>query len=141
VKQIIAHPMRLLSGAFMLIAEPRVIRLLQFAVYVSMAGAGSFVLLAPPTSFQGVLGQALVVMFGSFVLVGSLLGMFAVLPGIWWLERVGLLALTTGLMIYCVLAIALGSSLVGTLVTLAFSFTFAQRWMEIRRFQLAPKRR
>lgn len=140
IKRLATHPLHLVRQAFMLIAEPRVIRLLQFGVYLSMAGAGTFILLAPPLSFQSVIGSALVIILGSFVLLGSLLGLVAVLPGIWWLERVGIISLMTGLSIYCIVAINLGASLVGTLVTLAFGFTFVQRWMEIRRFQLAPNR-
>ncbi len=132
--------MKLLAHWFSLIAEPRVIRLVQFGIYLCMVGAGAFVLATPPHSFNGVLGPQLVMVFGIFVLVGAVFGAIAVLPGIWWLERAGILSLSTGLAIYAIVAFTLGTSLVGTLVCIAFGLTFVQRWSEIRRFQLAPKR-
>jgi hypothetical protein len=137
---VFAHPLRILTQGFMLIAEPRVIRLVQFVVYVCMIFAGVFVLTTPPTSFREVLGTGLVTLFGLFVGGGAVLGAIAVLPGIWWLERAGILALVTGLAIYIIIAFNLGTSLVGTLVCVAFALTFVQRWMEIRKYQLAPKR-
>jgi hypothetical protein len=140
MRRLLRHPIRIITQGFMLIAEPRVIRSVQFVIYVCMAFAGAFVLTTPPTSFRGVLGQGLVTIFGLFVGGGALLGSIAVLPGIWWLERAGIIALSTGLAMYCIIAFTLGTSLVGTLVCIAFGLTFVQRWMEIRKFQLAPKR-
>jgi hypothetical protein len=135
------RPLKVASTfVFLKIAEPRVVRLVQFGIYVCMLDAGHYVLTTPPHSFQGVLGQTLVNVFGSFVAGGALLGAIAVLPGIWWLERVGIIALATGLAMYSVIAISLGISPVGFAIGIAFILTFVQRWMEIRRFQLAPKR-
>lgn len=131
---------RFVSQTFLLIAEPRVVRVVQFGVYVCMTMAGHFVLVSTPHSFEGVLGQMLVVVFGTFVMVGGILGAIAVLPGIWWLERVGILSLMTGMAMYSVVVFTLGISPTGFLIGVAFILTFVQRWMEIRRFQLAPKR-
>lgn len=140
MKRIIRKPVRMLTTAFMLIAEPRVVRVVQFGIYLCLLTAGAFVLATPPRSFEGVLGQTLVTVFGLFILIGGALGATAVLPGIWWLERAGILALATGLAMYSVVAITLGVSPIGFLIGLAFILTFVQRWMEIRKFQLAPKR-
>lgn len=87
------------------------------------------------------IGQTLITVFGAFILLGGILGALAVLPGIWWLERAGILALGTGLAMYSVVAVTLGISPIGFLTGLAFIGTFVQRWMEIRKFQLAPNRR
>lgn len=124
---------------FMRIAEPRIFRLLQFGVYICLGIAGFGVLFDPPGSFTSVLGDTLVNVFGSFVALGAILGGLAVLPGIWWLERVGLLALGTGVLMYVVLVISLGSSIVGVILYMAFILTFIQRWTEIRSSQLAPR--
>jgi hypothetical protein len=127
---------------FMKIAEPRFIRIVQFCIYVGMLIAGIFILMNPPTSFQGVIALNQVYVLGSFIAIGSIFGMIAVLPGIWWLERTGLLSLGLGLVIYLIIIIAMGrSSLMGITIPLLFMLTFVQRWSEIRRFQLAPRER
>ena len=124
---------------FMKIAEPRVVRLLHFGIYVCMLTAGFGVLSYPPRSFDSLVGTTLVYIFGAFVFLGGLLGAVSVLPGVWWLERVGILALITGMLMYIAMIIELGSSPIGFVIPIAFSFTFALRWLEIRRYQLAPR--
>jgi len=124
---------------FMRIAEPRTIRLMQFGVYVCLIFSGVGMLQDPPSSFKDVVGAALVYVFSGFITLGSVLGAIAVLPGIWWLERVGILALATGLSMYLVLVMSLGASPIGIAVALAFILTFLQRWTEIKGAQLAPR--
>jgi hypothetical protein len=124
---------------FMKIAEPRVVRLIQFGIYGCMIAAGTLVLLGPPRSFEGVLGEVLVYTFGGFLTLGGVCAAFAVLPGIWWVERIGILALGTAMCMYTVVTIALGASPMGVVIGLAFLGTFIIRWMEIRRYQLAPR--
>jgi len=124
---------------FMRIAEPRVIRLMQFGVYICMAISGVGVLSNPPASFEGVVGYGLVYMLGGFITLGSIFGMVAVLPGIWWLERTAILSMATGLAIYLVLLLALSASPVGISISIAFILTFCQRWSEIKGADLAPR--
>lgn len=124
---------------FMKIAEPRIIRLMQFGIYVCMFYAGVRLMLHPPTNFQSVLGLVLSYIFASFIFLGALFGGVAVLPGIWWLERVGLIALATGMGIYVIVVVSLGSSPLGIVVAIAFVLTFLQRWMEIKGPDLAPR--
>lgn len=140
MRRIVKMPWGWLSQGFQLIAEPRVVRVVQFGIYVCLLTAGSLVVSTPPRSFEGVLGQTLVTVLGVFILVGGVLGAVAVLPGIWWLERAGILALATGLAMYSTIAVTLGVSPIGFVIGVAFILTFVQRWMEIRRFDLAPKR-
>lgn len=137
MKRIIQYPKK----AFLKIAEPRFIRVTQFVIYLSILYAGINILLQPPGSFESVVFLWQVYMFGSFLAVGALLGAIAVLPGIWWLERSGIIALWCGLGMYFVLGQALGSSSVGVGITIAMIVTFIQRWREIRGAQLAPKER
>lgn len=124
---------------YMRIAEPRIIRLMQFGIYICMLIAGTQILFHPPAQFQNVLGLALAYMFASFIFLGALAGAFAVLPGIWWLERVGLISLTTGLVIYVIVVISLKGSPMGIITALAFGLTFLQRYMEIKGPALAPR--
>lgn len=129
----------ILHYVFMKIAEPRVIRIMHFGIYICMMVAGIGVILDPPDRLQGVLGHTLVFIFGGFVFVGSFFGMFAVLPGIWWLERVGIIMLTTSLGMYVVTIVTLGATPVAVVVALALTLSFAQRWVEIKGAQLAPR--
>ncbi|MBG6106628.1 hypothetical protein [Frigoribacterium sp. CG_9.8] len=123
----------------MLIAEPRVIRLLQFVIYVTLLSASGSVIFAAPDKLEDVLGHSLVAILGAFIGFGSLLGALAVLPGIWWLERAGIIAIFTGLAMYVAVTVTLGTSLLGISFTICFMLTFVQRFLEIRKFQLAPK--
>jgi hypothetical protein len=139
-----AHISRVAGAArtlFNLIAEPRVTRIIWFVIYTLMIAAGAYLLLAPPTSFENTLGGLRVFIFGAFILLGGVLAGFAVLPGIWWLERAGIISLVTGLLIYAALTVALGSSVLGTLVCVAFAGSFLNRWRDIKAWQLAPKKR
>jgi hypothetical protein len=124
---------------FLKIAEPRIIRLMQFGIYLCMIYAGFKILLEPPPQFNYVLGRVLAYMFGTFIFFGAVFGAIAVLPGIWWLERVGLIALATGMLIYVIVVVALGSSPLGIATAIAFGLTFLQRWMEIKGPDLAPR--
>lgn len=132
------HLRHLAFSLFMKIAEPRAIRIMLFFLYICMLIAGLGVLAHPSSKFEGVLGLTLVYIFGSFIFLGAFLCVIAVLPGIWWLERVGILALITGMSIYTIAIITLGATLIGTIVSISFALTFAIRWQEIKRFQLAP---
>jgi hypothetical protein len=127
------------TALFLKIAEPRVIRLMLFAVYGLAMWGGLVILFTTPEQYVRVIGATLAYVFGSFIVLGSLLSGVAVLPGIWWLERVGIILLATGAAIYAVLLIYLGSSFVPVAFTLALAVCFAMRWVEIRGAQLAPR--
>lgn len=124
---------------FLKIAEPRIIRLMQFGIYVCMTYAGGALMFQPPAQFQTVLGRVLLYMFASFIFLGAILGAVAVLPGIWWLERVGLIALATGMGIYVIVVSSLGASAIGIATAVAFALTFLQRYLEIKGSALAPR--
>jgi hypothetical protein len=124
---------------FLKIAEPRVIRLMLFVIYGLTLWGGIFILAATPEQYVRLIGATLAYIFGSFIVIGSLMSGFAVLPGIWWLERVGIILLATSAAIYAVLLIYLGSSFVPVAFTLALAVSFGMRWVEIRGAQLAPR--
>lgn len=124
---------------FLMIAEPRVVRLIHFGIYLCLLLAGAGIIYSPPGSFQSVLGVSLVYVFGGFILLGAFVAAFAVLPGIWWLERVGLLSLITGMAMYIVILIDLRPSPVGMSISVAFILTFLLRWIDIKGSLLAPR--
>lgn len=124
---------------FMKIAEPRVIRMMHFGIYICMMIAGIGVIVRRPDHFESVVGITLLFIFGIFVALGALISAVAVLPGVWWLERVGIIMLTTGMGMYVVIICALGTTPVGVAVAIALTLTFGQRWVEIKGAQLAPR--
>lgn len=123
------------------IAEPRVVRIIHFIIYAFLCIAGTGVLFNPPSAFQGVLGIALVGAIGGFVTIGSGLGLVSVLPGIWWLERAGVIALWTGIGLYILVVFGLRGSLVSISLPIVVILTLILRWREIKRYQLAPIRK
>lgn len=125
---------------FLKIEEPRVVRLLHFVIYVSMAIIGSVYLSNPPHPYEGVLGQILAIILGALVLLGGLLGAFAVLPGIWWVERLGVISLMTGLTMYLVVTLSVQASPINVGLAWAVIVSLIIRWLHIRDFQYAPGR-
>lgn len=128
----------LIHWLYMRIAEPRVVRLIHFGIYLCMFASGFVLLLDPSHQYKDVIGLSLVYVLGSFLLIGGLMGATSVLPGVWWLERVGIILLATSMAVYIVIVLTLHGSVIGVAVPLAFILTFTLRWIEIRRFQLAP---
>lgn len=122
---------------FLKIAEPRIVRLGFFGVYLFLISTGFAVLLRPPRSIQHVelvLGATtLVWTLGVFLTLGGIASALAVLPGIWWLERTGIFMMGAGMALFAVFTAGPYAS-----IACAFILIFALRWREIRRYQLAP---
>ncbi|WNN94537.1 membrane protein [Arthrobacter phage Lewando] len=120
---------------FLKIAEPRVVRLAFFTVYICMTVGGATVFIRPPRSFQNIeiYWLTLNLVLAAFLILGGILSSIAVLPGIWWLERTGLAAMITAMLLFSIFA----SGAYGS-ITLAIAILLALRWREIRRYQLAP---
>lgn len=125
---------------FMKIAEPRVRRLVYFGIYLCMIVASWGVFTKAPPAFENTVGQGFVMVLAAFMLLGASLGAFAVLPGIWWLERAGIIALTTAMGMYVIIISAAGvASQTGFAIVIAFSLTFSLRWIDIKDFLVAPE--
>lgn len=95
--------------------------------------------MTPPTAFENVVGPWLTVIFGGFILLGAVLATVAVLPGVWWLERAGIISLITSLLMFAVFITVLGGGPISLAISIAFSFLFALRFVDIKGAQLAPK--
>lgn len=124
----------------MKIAEPRTVRLIYFVIYGLLGYAGCRIMRSVPSSLEDVIGHTLVVMLGIFMSVGALMCLIAILPGIWWLERVGIILLWTGLIIYLALVVFLGSSPLGIAVSAVVILFLLIRWIDIKDSQLAPRK-
>jgi hypothetical protein len=132
-------PRNVLIRMFMLIAEPRGQRVLLFVIYLCLAVGGLELVLTPPGKFHAVLGFGLVLAFGALVLVAGAFGAIAVLPGIRWLERAGIVALWTGLFIFEVLVAALQASAISFIFGLVLAGFAGLRFIMIRQYALTPK--
>jgi hypothetical protein len=100
-----------------------------------MTIGGATVFIHPPRSFQNIEIYWLTLnwVLAAFLILGGLLSAAAVLPGIWWLERVGLTAMITAMLLFSLFATSAYGS-----ITLAISILLSLRFREIRRYQLAP---
>lgn len=130
----------LMYRVYMLIAEPRVRRLIYFGIYAGLILAGVGTILRPSPSIENMLGGMVMIwIYGGLMVVGSTLAFIAVLPGVWWLERAGLVAIGTGVLMYSVILLALGASLMATTFPIILILICALRWLDIKEYLLAPR--
>lgn len=130
---------------FLRIAEPRVVRIMQFFVYVVAIIGGLSTWFSPPESIANSLGYVLTIIWGASLLIGGTLGVSSVLRGTWWLERAGVIFCSTGIAMYGVVATFLqvennGQSRFMQIATIAIALiSFAVRWVRIRRYAYDPE--
>lgn len=125
---------------FYKIAEPRITRLIYLTIYGLLLVAGISTFTSPPLRFENAVGTTLVIILGLFTVLGAFLSFLAVLPGIWWLERSGLLAMMTAVAMYIALLFTLEASPFGLAISATLFLRFILRWLEIRPYQLAPRK-
>jgi hypothetical protein len=124
----------------MMIAEPRVRRLIYFGIYAALAVAGTGVFYNPPKQLAHILGGYFWIwIFATFIVLGALLALIAVLPGIWWLERPALVAVITGIGLYTITLLFFGASFIVTLLPLIVILICALRLLDIKEYLLAPR--
>jgi hypothetical protein len=126
-------------SVYMKIAEPRVVRIIQFFIYALLLLVGVLLLTKIPANLERAAGgHGFVVAMAVMLTIGALCSAIAVLPGIWWMERAGLVLLAFGLLIYVVMVDQLNASPMGVVICLILILSFVQRWLEIKGAQLAP---
>lgn len=130
-----------LYHVYMMIAEPRVRRLIYFGIYILLIViAIPSLFLRIPNAFVNILGGAILVyLFGTLIVLGALVCAISILPGLWVFERAGLVAVTSGIAMYSIVLMALGASPLTTVVPAIFILFFALRWLDIWEYLLAPK--
>lgn len=136
----IKQPFGIFRTLYLKVAEPRNIRILLFVAYLIFIAIGLAGFAHPPTSYREALGTLgfVYLMFG-FVSFGALLGTVSVLPGIWWLERAGLLSMGFGVLFYILILFTRNASPFAVGIAFIALLVCAIRWIEIRRYQLAPR--
>jgi hypothetical protein len=137
VKQV----MPFLYHMYMKIAEPRVKRLIYFVIYILLGVIGATSAFMPSKRTAELLGgMTLIYLFGGLIIVGALVCLVSVLPGIWMFERAGLVALGFGITMYTTTLIILGASIAISIIPLILILMFVLRWLDIKDYLLAPRK-
>lgn len=127
------------------VQEPKVVTVLHWIAYLVALAVGISALVDPPSSVAGELGPLLTAIWAWFFILGGVLGAFATLPGIWWLERGAVIACLTGLAVWVMVTVVLEFTIpdgnrwpqAGALTMLALAL--AVRWFRIRRYAYDPE--
>jgi len=125
---------------FYKIEEPRVQRLLYFAFYVLIVIAGVYAFTDSSPRFFQVGGWGLIVGLGLSFVFGGIMGALAIIPGAWYLERVGLVSIGFGLLYRGILILSLEVSTTGAFIFYGTVILLLIRFIQIRRADLAPIR-
>lgn len=131
------------------IHEPRVAKVIYLIGYVIAVAIGVVTLWRPPTSIETPLGPGLTAIWAVLILAGATASTVAVLPGWWWLERLGILSVAGGALIYFGVVLSLhfqgppdSSRLTQAGVILGFAWLIsANRLWEIRGYTFEPRGR
>lgn len=137
-KSIFDTATRAAQRVFLRIEEPRVIRVFHFCIYLVLLTVSLTYLQTPAASVEGVLGTVIATNMAAAIAVGGAMGAVAVLPGIWWLERLAIISLVSGMAMYVVALFALVTSLIPVGITVSLILSLALRWIEVRKYQHAP---
>ena len=144
-----SRPVRAIVALWDSIHEPRVKKVIYAVTYLIATGIGAVTLYRPPTSIETPLGPTLTTVWGALILAGALAALVAVFPGWWWLERVGIISVAAGALIYFGVVVTLhmqsqpeSSRLTQAGVILGFAWAgSAARLWEIRGFTFEPRGR
>lgn len=135
------HAIRNLWGS---ITEPRHLKAVYWVIYATALVTGVATLLSPPQTIEGALGTPLTIAWSVFLITGGTGGMLTVFPGWWWVERLSIVLVLTGIAIYGLVVLSLhftspGSRLTQLGVICLAASVFVVRWTLIRRFSFEPR--
>lgn len=131
------------------IHEPRVTKVIYAVTYLIATAVGVITLWRPPTSIETPLGPTLTAIWAALILAGGLSAIIAVFPGWWWLERIGIIGIAAGALVYFGVVVTLhlqsqpeSSRLTQAGVILGFAWAVsAARLWDIRGFTFEPRGR
>jgi hypothetical protein len=114
------------------VQEPYSTTWFQFVIYVSTAFAGVVAFLSLPIALEQIVGHTMVSVFGVIGFSGSLISMIAILPGIHWFERVGIILLLTSLGMYVTMMLYLDGVPISLCMAVALGLSLGRRLYDIR---------
>lgn len=125
------------------IQEPRVVTLAQTVIYLLCALGGIIAIIAPPMSIEVKYGPYVTFAWGSFALIGGVLGTWAAPAGKWLIEKPAIIACTTALTLYAGFILSLQLTVPGNRwVQLCFVLMviahFIGRYARIRPYSYEP---
>lgn len=138
-----------LRRAWLSITEPRHMKVAYVAVYAITCAIGIVTLISPPQTIEGQVGPIITTVWATLFIAGGMVGMVAVLPGWWWVERllaiapvmIGLGVYLTVVTILHVQTVAQGSSRLTQIgIILLASAPFTIRALVIREYSYEPRR-
>lgn len=126
------------------INEPRVIAVLLFIQYATLAAGGAYSLIRPPSSLEGQIGISAMASLAGLLVFGGSIGAVAALPGIWWLERSAVLSIALAAGLYLTIIISLhvggdGNRLLQASFVTATLLHQGVRWVRIRERSYRPE--
>ena len=129
--------LQLLRRLWLRVNEPRIVSVLRFLMYVVLLIGGTSVIFSPPTTMENALGQGAVTGLAVLLCFGSTLGAVSALPGVWFIERLGLVAISSALAIYGGVVFQLhllgpGNRLLHLTIIIALILSQAVRWVRIK---------
>lgn len=128
-----------------LLHEPRIVTLFQGIVWAIVSLTGAAALTVPPSTIAHSAGPLLTSLWGMALFGGGVLGLVGCLPGWWWVERTGILASGTGVIVYLAVILNLHATTPGNrLVQAGFVVwglvSLVVRWFRISGMQTDPTR-
>lgn len=130
---------------WLLVKEPRIVTAFTASYWLLVTVTGAAAILSPPLTVAHHIGPILTLVWGFLVLTGGILGFIGCLPGWWWVERAGIIAATTGTLMYLAVVVALhfqepSSRLVPAGFVVLSLFAYVIRWVRIMGPQVDPAR-
>lgn len=127
------------------IQEPRFVTAIQAIEYVVVVIAGIIALISPPATVTAVMGGTLMHVTGIMLVTGGTIALIGTPGGIWWLERIGLLAILGGLSSYLSVVIHLeltagGSRLLQIAVITIALLSLLKRLVRIWNLEFDPEK-
>src|SRR5699024_11893577 len=83
-----------------MVREPRVISVLYFFIYLAFLAGGLSALIDPPRSIEGSIGSFSMYGLAGMLTFGGLIGAPSALVGIWWVEKLAVIAVGMSAVVY-----------------------------------------
>lgn len=130
-----------------MIQEPPAVTLAWAGLWAVVCITGIVALVHPPAAVEHEAGTVLTTVWACCLTMGGALGVVGAIPGWWWVERAGIIAAGSGLLVYVGTTTILvvegespGAWAFHTGMAMIAFTSFAARWIRIWGAQLDPAR-
>lgn len=123
------------------IAPPAMITTIHALVYLLQVGLGVYVVRSGAELSVAAVGPLLTAWWGWMCIAGGAFGFLGCVPGVWWLEKIGLALVWAASVIQVVILTQAGWAPGHLTALLGFMALMVVRWLRIRSAALDPARR